>query len=112
MTLCTQCLKPITGQYVYSSEKNDDKKFCSNNCMYEHYGRKCEKCGKLQNSLLEKDGKKFCSSKCQNEYDKEKFQETTSNFWEKYKGLIIGGVVIVVLLIILAVIFSQKKRKR
>ncbi|RIA79279.1 hypothetical protein C1645_746008 [Glomus cerebriforme] len=55
MTTCEQCLKPITGKYVYSPDKNDGKKFCSTNCMYEHYGRKCDKCGKVQGTLLDKD---------------------------------------------------------
>ena len=72
MTLCDNCMKPITGQYVYSEEKNDDKKFCCSKCMYEHYGRKCDECGKVQGSLLEKNGKHFCSTTCMNKhYDKE-----------------------------------------
>ena len=112
MTLCDQCLKPITGQYHYSEEKNDDKKFCCSKCMYEYYGFKCAECGKvLPGIAFEKDGKKFCGTTCQNKHSSKETNEQVSNFWQEYKGWIIGGIVIIVLLIILGIIFGNKKKK-
>jgi endogenous inhibitor of DNA gyrase (YacG/DUF329 family) len=98
MTLCEQCLKPITGTYFYSKEKNDDKKFCSQYCMNDHYGFKCAECGKVLAIALDKDGKKFCSTACQNKHFGDKYQEKASDFWAKYKGYIIGGGVFLLFL--------------
>jgi len=110
--LCEQCLKPITGQYHYSPDKNDGKKFCSKACMYEYYDFKCAECGKKLDILMEKDGKHFCGTTCMNKHSSKENEQAVSDFWQKYKGWIIGGVVFFVLLIILGIVFgSNKKRK-
>jgi hypothetical protein len=80
MTFCNNCSKPITGQYHYSPDKNDDKKFCSKSCMYEHYGFKCAECGKKLDILLEKNDKHFCGTTCQNKHFKKENQEKVSDF--------------------------------
>ena len=79
--------------------------------MYEYYGFKCAECGKKLDLLFEKDGKHFCGTTCMNKHFDKETKEQVSNFWEKYKGWIIGGAVILVLLIILGVIFGNKKKK-
>jgi endogenous inhibitor of DNA gyrase (YacG/DUF329 family) len=80
MTLCDNCLKPITGQYHYSKEKNDNKKFCCSRCMYEHYDYKCAECGKILSLMLEKDDKRFCGTTCQNKHFNQEFKEGASQF--------------------------------
>jgi len=119
---CDHCGKEITdGQYHYNPDKRDEgKKFCSLYCMHQYYGEPCEHCNKkvIQwfTSPDKNDGKKFCSDHCLQAYYRkqkdQKVEKNVSDFWGKYKGLIIGGVVVIVLLIMLGIIFGGNKKKR
>ena len=60
---------------------------------------------------MDKDGKKFCGTTCQNKYSNRETKEQVSNFWEKYKGWIIGGGVALVVIIVLGIVLGSRKKK-
>ena len=90
MTICDNCSKPIIGdKFVFSPEKKDDKKFCSQICCESYYAPICSECGKKARLGLhkpeKKDDKKFCSSACMNKHYEEETKQTVANFWQKYR---------------------------
>ena len=61
MTLCDNCSKPMTGQYLYSPSKNDDKKFCCDNCFGIYYGYYVENCQECSKKLF-RSYQSYCST--------------------------------------------------
>src|SRR5436305_12160860 len=41
---CAECGEIKKGKYKYNKTKKDNQKFCSDNCYYQHYAKKCDNC--------------------------------------------------------------------